>query len=167
MKRSQIVFFMTPILAIILCLESVAEEKPWFDLENCAFCKNLSAEPGLVEHMCTEYHDLSNGVIAMTVIDEEYREAYQRAQKNMQKVAEEWNKTGQTPYTCGFCSAYGEFMMAGVKFEPVHGEEAEVLLMTSDDPVMVEKLHAFGKRSTEEMAKARGARKVKKGKSDE
>lgn len=167
MKRSHIVLFMTPVLAIMLCWGSVAEEKPWFDLENCAFCKQLSAEPGLVEHMCTEYHDLSNGVMAVTVIDKEYREAYHRAQKNMEKVAEEWNQTGKAPYTCGFCTAYGEFMFAGVRFEPIHGELAEVLLMTSDDSVMVEKLHAFGKRSTEEMAKLKGAGKVNGGKSDE
>ena len=31
--------------------EKKSNEKPWMDLEHCAFCKNMSSQPGLMEHM--------------------------------------------------------------------------------------------------------------------
>ena len=53
---------------------------------------------------------------------------------------------------CGFCQAYGQLLMAGVKTETVKGTVAEVTLMRSTDPKLVAQMHEMAKRNTEEMA---------------
>lgn len=128
------------------------DDKPWFDMENCAFCKQITAQEGLADHMHHEYHHIKDGYLQVTKIDEGYREAYVKAQHAMQEVAEEMGKTGEFPYMCQHCSMYGQFMMAGVKTEHVESGCGDIFLMTSGDPEMVPKLHDFADRSREGMA---------------
>jgi len=142
---------------LFLTLSAGADEMPWFDMENCAFCKHIGAEEGLFEHMHTEYHSISNGILSVTVVDASHKEAYDRAMKAMEKVGTEMQETGVMPKMCGFCMTYGGFLMTGVKNEYVGSEFADIIIWTSDKPEMVEKLQAFGKRANDEMAKLRAA----------
>jgi hypothetical protein len=128
-------------------------EAPWFDPEKCVFCKELTAEPGLLEHFTAEYHNISNGIVCITAVDSEYKDAYLRAQKAMEKVAADMAGSSKVPYMCGHCTTYGSFMMAGVKPEHVQSDIAEVLIMTSSDSTMVTRLQAFGDRSNKEWVK--------------
>ncbi len=132
--------------------EQAESEKPWFDMEKCAFCKSLADEPGLMEHMNYEYHEMPNGILSITIIDEGYHDAYMRVMDAMQKTAEEIGKTGKLPYMCGHCEAYGRFMMAGVEERYYQGDLADIHMMMSDDPEMVEALHEFAARAMKEMA---------------
>jgi len=136
---------------LILAASVSADDKLWFDMEGCAFCKEIGAEKGLAEHMHHEYHHLTNGLLSITMVDEEYHDAYMRSQNAMQKVAEGM-AGGEMPSMCGHCSSYGEFMMAGVSPQYVKSEVGDILVWTSDDPEMVKKLHAFGDRTVKEMA---------------
>ncbi|HOD66598.1 MAG TPA: hypothetical protein PK186_08945 [candidate division Zixibacteria bacterium] len=150
------------LIGLLLCLAVSAplaqeDAKPWFDLEKCAFCKQLLSEEGLIDHMHPAYHNLKSGVLWITVVDPEYRDAFKRAGAKMEEVGAEMQKTGEVPYMCGFCSAYGELMMAGAVPECVETEVAEICLMQSDKPELVERLHAFAARSSEEMAKLKAA----------
>ena len=133
---------------------SAESDKPWFDMENCAFCKQVTARDGLVDHKHHEYHHITDGYLQVTVIDDGYREAYVKSQHAMQEVAEEMGKTGEIPYMGQHCSAYGQVMMAGVKMEHVESDCGDIFLMTSGDPEMVPRLHELADRSREEMAAA-------------
>jgi len=158
MKRS--ICLLTGLLVVLAVAATAGDEKPWFDMENCAFCKHIVAEKGLMEHMCFEYHDLTNGILSITTVDPEYQEAYERAQKNMEAVGAEMMKDpqAQPPYMCGHCEAYGGLIMAGVMPQHVKAAVGDILVWTSDDPEMVAKLHAFADRSMEEMAKMKAAK---------
>ena len=56
---------------LILAGTVAADDKPWFDMEGCAFCKQIGAEKGLAEHMRHEYHHLTNGLLSITMVDED------------------------------------------------------------------------------------------------
>ena len=109
--------------------------------------------------MRPEYHNLKSGLLWITVVDKEYNDAFKRAGAKMEEIGAQMQTTGDIPYMCGFCTAYGEIMMAGVNAECVETDAAHICLVQSGNPDVGAKLHTFGARSAEEMAKVR-ARKT-------
>ncbi len=142
-------------LSLVFCIALMAnaeDTKLWFDMENCGFCKHLMAEPGLMDNMAWEHHDIKNGVLIMTVIDPKYDDAYQKAVKAMQQTGNEM-MAGKQVYMCGHCETYGMLMMSGINMEVVKTSAGEITLMTSDKPEMIEKLHVYSKKNQEAMAR--------------
>lgn len=150
-------------LLVLAAFAIVGAEEPasWFDLEKCAFCKQLGAEEGLIDHMHAEYHNISDGILWVMTVDGEYKAAFDRAQAAMQNVAMEMQKTGEMPYMCQHCASYGEFMVAGIMPECVASGVGQICMMTSSDSETVKKLQAFGTRNAEEMAKFQASREKK------
>ena len=141
-------------LMVLLCSVATAgDDVPWFDMDKCAFCKMITAEEGLAEHMQVEYHNLSSGMMSITVVDKEYMEPYERVQKKMEKLGFELAQATEMPYMCGYCCAHGEFYMAGLQPDHIRSKVGEIVIWTSDQPEMVKKLHAFAQRSIDECAK--------------
>jgi hypothetical protein len=127
----------------------------WFDLEGCAFCKNLIADPALLPHMQWENHTTASGALSITVVDPQHKAAYDQAMTAMTSLGEKMHRGEVDPASvkmCGHCTAYGELMMAGAKVENVDGEAADATLITSDDPQLVAKIHEFNNRTNREMA---------------
>lgn len=75
MFRTAIITLTLGILLFITAMPIAADE-PWFDPEKCAFCKQIAAPPGLMDHMKTTYHDLHNGLLSITHIDSAYQSAF-------------------------------------------------------------------------------------------
>ncbi len=127
----------------------------WFDMENCYFCKNLVADPQLLSHCQWETQPTSDGMVTIMTVEPAWRGAMAKAGAGMESCAEQMH-SGKVDFTkvkmCGFCTAYGELMTAGVKMETIKGDVAEVTIMRSSDPKMVQKMHDIAKRNTEEMA---------------
>jgi hypothetical protein len=146
--------------AAFLGLAGIAfsEEPAWFDMDNCSFCQELTREPGLLDNMTWEHHNISNGVITVTTVDPEFEEAYIKSQKAMEEVAAKLASGEGGVTMCGHCKYYGELMMAGAKIEHVAASKADILLITSDDPETIKKIHKYGDRNREEMAKMEKAK---------
>lgn len=131
-------------------------ESGWFDFENCAFCKNLAAEDGLLEHSTWENHAISNGMVNITTVEPQYAAAMARAGEHMAALgmkiqAGEVNPMGLK--MCQHCQTFGMMMMGGqVKMETINGDAATITLMTSDDESVVKRLHDMAARDTREMA---------------
>ena len=58
---------LTVCLAAVLMLAASgmaqeAEEKPWFDMEKCGFCKHLLEDPEMLDHCTWEHHNIGNGI---------------------------------------------------------------------------------------------------------
>jgi len=147
-------------LAVLLCV-AIAQEKPWFDLKNCEFCKQLDAQPGLIKHMSTEYHNIDGGYLQITQIDKEYQDAFKKAQTAMEKVVADMQSTGKIPPMCQHCSTYGAFLMTGVHNQYIHSAFGEIVMMTSPDTAMVTKLQAFAARTAQETEKLMAEMKAK------
>lgn len=147
--------------SVALAGAPLKSDSGWFDFENCAFCKNLAAEDGLLEHSTWENHPISNGMMNIITVEPEYAAAMQRAGEHMaalgQKIqAGEVNPMGLK--MCQHCQTFGMMMMGGqVKMEEVRGDAAVVTLMTSDDPGVVKRLQEMAERDTKEMALLMGA----------
>ena len=137
----------------LLTMFALGQEKPWFDIKQCAFCQQFGKEPGLLQHMHTEYHNISDGIVSFTHIDTGYEDAFQRAQVGVGSVLKEMRTTGKVPYMCEHCSMLGKFTMAGVRQELVPTNYGSVVIFTSPDSSMVSELQHFGKRSNEELVK--------------
>lgn len=145
-------------LTLLLCSgAAIGQEKPWFDMEKCAFCKTISAEKGLMDHMTTEYHNISNGTVSVTYIDADFKEAFSRAQTNMGKVVEEM-KTGTMPVMCQHCETMGTLFQAGCKQEGVQSRDCIIMVYTGTDSAMVAKIHDFGTKSADALAKMKTAK---------
>ena len=160
--------FLVTLVASVVCAGVWAEDsKPWFDLENCAFCKNfkMGTDEYIVDHMKGNYHTLPNGFLAIMTIEDDFKDEYAKSAEGMQKVVEDMQKTGTQPQMCQHCATYGELMMGGAVAQEFNSDVAIAYMMTSDNPEMVKKLHAFAERNNAEMAKwnaDRAAAKAKK-----
>lgn len=147
---------------VMLALLAFAQEaeKPWFDMKNCAFCKEVAAQPGLAEHMHHEYFNIKNGILSITHIDEGYWDEFAGMQAGMQKVVADM-QAGKQLEMCQHCTKIGEFYMKGATVDEIKAQEEIVIVYQSADPEMVKQLHAFGDRCKEELAKmGAGAEKV-------
>ncbi len=152
MKRRSPFLFAAAVMILAAPLVAHAGEGAWFDLENCSMCKNMSAEKGLMEHMEWETHLITNGMLSVTVVDPEYKEAFDRSMQNMKKTGEKL-MAGEQMHLCGFCTSYGGLRMAGATFDYVETDAGHIDLVTSSDPKVVEMIRKHGQRTIDEYEK--------------
>lgn len=133
-----------------------AAKTGWFDFENCVFCKNLMEDPNLLSHTTWENHKVANGMMNIMTVAPEFKSSMAKANKAMEGVGMDIQSGKSNPMTmkmCGHCQEWGQLMMAGVTLEKVEGDAADVTLTTSDDPVLVARLHKLVERNNMEMEK--------------
>ena len=103
-----------------------ADEEAWFDMENCAICKPLlEQDPHLMHHMTWKHHNISDGLVSVTVIDPEYLSSYEKASEKMNAVIERM-QAGEETYTCNMCTELGAIFQAGATMESVKSDNARV-----------------------------------------
>ena len=157
----KIALIVTACAVLTLAAAAVAGDHPlktesgWFDMQNCAFCKNLSADPELLPHMTWENHNFAGGMIQIATVDPAYTASYEKCSQAIEKLGAEMMNGTVNPMTvkmCGSCTAFGQLMMAGVTMENVDGDAADVTVITSADPALVTRIHEYCDRNNKEMA---------------
>jgi hypothetical protein len=163
MKSTLMAAALVAFVAAMLPVAAQSGDAAWFDMQGCAFCKNLVKDPELLKNMSWEHHDIANGALSITVVKPEFKKSYLEAQAAMMEVGKKLQsgelKPEQAPM-CGHCQAYGKLMQMGVKMEYVQGAAADVVLMTSDKPEVVKEIKSFAQRNREELAKMEQAEKA-------
>jgi len=148
------VLFLGLAIVLLVCVSLIAGDgKPWFDMHNCDFCKNLCKDPHLLENMTWNHYDISNGLMSITTVNPKFHESYLEAQKAMEKLGEEMMAGKTDVRMCGMCEDYTRLMALGVKFEVINAEVGDIILMTSDKPDVVDAIHKHGQRTREELVK--------------
>jgi hypothetical protein len=132
------------------------EEKPWFDMEKCGFCKHLLEDPEMLDHCTWEHHNLEDGMMSVSTVEKEYLPSYREAMAKMQEVGEKMEQGEMVPM-CGMCTAMGELMQKGAEWEYVQTEHGDIMIMTSDDPEVIAELHAFSDKTNAELEKMMAA----------
>ncbi len=161
MKSSRLLALAAVILAV--CSTFVlAQEKPWFDLQNCSFCKHLMTDPKLMENMTWDHYDISNGVVSVTTVNPEFMASFKKAMDEMEKVGQEMTKGKADVSMCGSCEYYGKMMQAGAKIEYVPTKTGVIVLIISDKPAVIDMIKTYGQRNREELAKWEAQEKAKK-----
>ena len=149
MKR--ILFLSMICLGLAAAIVQAGDEKPWLDPENCDMCTNMMAQPGLLEHMKMENLNVGSGMISLVTVDPEFQAAYATAYAGMQKSGEKM-MAGEEMNLCGCCTDIGALMTAGAKMDNLPTANGSVMLLSSTDPKLVEKIHAHADRTNAEMA---------------
>jgi len=126
------------------------EEEPWFDMQNCEFCKSLTENPQLMNNMSWEHHKISNGLASITRVKAEFVGSYKEAQQKMRAVGDKMMR-GEQVNVCNMCKSLGEIYNSGAKRDLVESDNIFVWVTTSDDPETVKMIHAWGERTTKEM----------------
>lgn len=151
-KNIQLLLAVTALLILSVPLTFAAQDAPWFDLEKCSMCKQMTAEEGLMDHMEWENLLTADGMMSVTVVDPKYDEAFKRSMKNMEAVGIKL-MSGESLYLCGFCQSYGALHMAGANFENFETDMGYISLATSHDPAVVKKIHDHTQKTIDEYAK--------------
>jgi len=131
---------------------SLAQENPWFDMINCSFCKNLTIHEGLLDNTTWEHYEITNGIVSITTVNDNFKAAYEDVGMKMQEVADLFQK-GEILPLCNMCMAIGELIQLGIKSETVKTKHGDFTIMTSDKPEIIEKLKNWARRTNEEMEK--------------
>ena len=82
-------YVVAAVLLLLMVVSVGAQDKPWFDMKNCSFCKHLTKDPELMKHMTWTTYVISNGAMVVTVVDGEYQDAYEAAMKAMEKTGKD------------------------------------------------------------------------------
>ncbi len=141
-------------IALIVSVTLIsAEETPWFDMENCSFCRHLLTDPHLLDNMTWDQYDIANGLLIVTTVKPEFQASYLKAMTKMEKLGQEMAAGKTDVKVCGHCQFYGKLLMSGAKFEHVSTAMGEIDLITSDKPEVLKMIREYGQRNREEMAK--------------
>jgi hypothetical protein len=142
------------LIGLVVCVFAVAQagDEPWFDMVNCEMCKPLGNNPELLMNMSWEIFELSNGMLLLSTVDKAFEEPYKEVGVAMQKVIDRI-MAGEEVQLCNSCKAMNMIYMKQPKVETFLTEHGDVTVMTSDDPELVAEMHAWAKRTNEELAK--------------
>jgi hypothetical protein len=151
------------LLALLLTLPAVADDPhegdgPWFEPENCDICRFLTAEPGLMDALVWENHEVGDGILTIAIIPTEFRDAYMRARHGINDLGGQM-MSGQidprTLHLCGHCEALVGLMIQGAQMQILESERAgvEISLLTADDPTLVTRIQEYSARNDEEMVR--------------
>ncbi len=130
----------------------------WFDLEHCPICKCMSSQKGLMESMKWETHVIDNGMISVSTIPADKKEAMAKCKKEMTAVLDKL-KSGEKMELCGFCNSYGALVELGAKAQEIDTENGMISLLTSDKPEVVKKIQEHAKTTIKEYAALLAAEK--------
>jgi hypothetical protein len=145
------------IMAVCSMAVAVEQEKPWYDMKNCEFCKPWST-PEMMKNVTWEQLETANGVLTVTLFPESFRPNYKAASNQMQALSMK-AAAGEKVKTCGSCETMGSFFMRGVKMEELFMKSGVAMLMTSSDSILVADMHKWAKRNAEEEKKMKTTEK--------
>ncbi len=138
------------IAALTTAEEKKMAEKPWFDMQNCVFCKELTAQPGLMEHMRHDYHNVSTGTISVLQVDASHMDSFKKAMIGMQTAASKMDPA-KMPFMCQHCEKLGGLMMnSKIKIDQIETNFGSLTVYATQDSATMAMLHEFATRSNDE-----------------
>lgn len=87
------------------------------------------------------------------VIEDDYKVSFAKASEAIEMVCAEIAKTSKVPPMYGHCTSFGKLLAACAKEQDFNSDVAAAYMMTSDNPNLVKRLHAFAEKNNNEMAK--------------
>jgi hypothetical protein len=141
--------------AILLMTTAALAAAPtgnWFDLDNCAMCRNLTADEELFSNMQWENKLFANGLLEITKVPAHFEDRFQELSAKMQATGQKLMAGEQLPM-CGMCQSYGTLMMAGATMDQITSGESHMTIISSQDPKIVAMIRTHGQTTIDEYAK--------------
>lgn len=141
-------FVSTTLYAVATVQDDVKQEKEiaWFDMENCAICKNLASMKHDMHKLEWESHMLEDGMISVVKVPADMKEAMDKADAGVQATVARLEQ-GEQLEMCGYCQSYGKLMAMGANFKDIKTMGVNINVVTSSDPDVVKEIHAMAKQA--------------------
>ncbi|MGI9518042.1 MAG: hypothetical protein ACR2NP_13395 [Pirellulaceae bacterium] len=123
-------------------------EVAWFDMANCEICQHMGEIEGLLQHVKWETHIIPNGMMMVSVVPESMKDEMEKAKQGMMQTISRI-ESGEQVQCCGFCQSLGALTNAGAVETQIESVAGEITMITSEDPALVEKIHAHAKHTIE------------------
>lgn len=121
------------------------DEAMMAEMEKCAVCKHLAANPALLQNMSWETFKIDNGMLCVMSAPKEMKSELealgQKMDAEMEKIKAD-KLAGKEVEVCALCASMGELMETGAKEQEIKTATGMIHLMTSADPAVVAKIHA-------------------------
>jgi hypothetical protein len=149
-------FLTVAAVALVASLSSLAsaashdEDAMKAEMEKCAVCKNLAANPELMNAMTWETHKIDNGLLCVTTVPKEKKSEFDALNAKMKASIEQVKadeQQGKTPELCELCKEMSELTKAGAKEKEIALSNGSIHMLTSDDPAVVAKIHAHADKA--------------------
>jgi len=139
------------LLAIPAAFLYAGDNTSWMEMENCAMCKNMMQDPGLLNNCTWEHHDIANGIVCVSTVDDKYMDSFKTAVAGMGDVQKKL-MNGEKLHVCNMCQDMLDIMSKGAKSEDIMTKHGAVSVLTSSDPALVARLHTWAQRTNSAMA---------------
>jgi len=122
------------------------EKAPFVDMLNCPICKNVSNEKGLMENMKWEHHLTATGVMTVSTVKPKYQPQFDRAKAGMKDLVGKV-LAGEKMDICSYCTSVTSLLKEGAKSDNFTTHGADVMVISSTDQEMIQKIHAHGQQA--------------------
>lgn len=134
-------------------------EKAWSDAAHCQICKPWSEHQELMISSKWETHPTANGMLIATQVPKAQMETFAAVEKEIDANVAKIDWQNEKPELCGFCQSISDLMAIGSKLEKVETSFGNIMLVSSDSPDTVAKIHEVAKRAQAEEKKMMAAMK--------
>lgn len=127
-------------------------DKMMADMKSCQVCSAMADKPELMEHSTWESHKIPNGMLCLMTVPKEQKSEFEAVYADMMKKVEQVkadDAAGKEVHVCEFCKTMGDLEKAGAKHLEITTETGAISMMTSDDPSVVQKIHAAADKAIE------------------
>ena len=147
---------MAAALAGLVVAKSPEGNKLTEEMKKCEVCKVMAEKPELMKEMTWETHKVENGMLCVAAVPKEQKKDFEAVHKkmmqNIAKVTAD-QKAGKKVQLCTFCVGMSDLMKAGAKQQEINTATGAISLITSNDPAIVEKIHAEADKAIAEQKK--------------
>ena len=115
------------------------------EMEKCAMCKHIAADPALMQNMTWETHKIDNGMLCVSTVPKEQKASFDALSAKMKSTMEQMkadSAQGKEPELCELCKGMAELVKEGAKEKEIALTNGSIHMLTSDDPAVVAKIHA-------------------------
>ena len=137
----------------------IAGERPWFDMQNCVFCKPWM-ETGLMKVMQDNQYPMSNGVVTVSTVPATRMADYKKVCGQMDALGKR-AMSGEKLQMCQSCETMGSFFARGAKMEQIWTKDGSVSMLTSSDSTLVADMQKWAQRNMDERKKMGSAGAMK------
>ena len=133
-------------VAIVQEKDKQESEAAWFDMDNCAICKNMASMKKDMHKIKWESHMLDNGMISVAKVPDDMKDAMEEAKAGVEKTVAKLAQ-GEQLEMCGYCQNYGKLMEMGANFKEIESMGVKISIVTSNDSEVVKAIQEMGKRA--------------------
>ena len=152
MKKTLLTLLAVAMLSTNVFAVDDGDDTQWFDMMSCGICQHMQPILPHMQKFKWDSKATKHGLITITIVPDDLKEQWGKCKTSMDATIKEL-ESGKEVKCCGFCQSFGSLIEAGAEKEEIKTAAGEIMLLTSNDPKVVKKIHAHVKKTEAEKAK--------------